>query len=283
MKAILPILSILFLTTFLLFGEKAPLNIITYNIRNDNAGDKGPRDWPERKDTLAAYLLGHQASIIGLQEVKHNQLLDMIKALPNYSHVGVGRDDGKTAGEYSPVFYNRKIWKLDPEEHGTFWLSDTPDVVASRSWGNSHNRICTWARLIKTSSPGIGNAIYVYNTHWDHRSQPARVKSGELILKKIKARSHQGDPYILMGDLNATTENPAVTQLLGAGLLIDHAKKTMKSSSHWKAELVPGLRIDHVFTSPSIKLASLQVDSNGNPEGHAASDHHPVRLSVPSG
>jgi hypothetical protein len=94
----------------------------------------------------------------------------MIKALPGYAHVGVGRDDGKTAGEYSPIFYNRKTWKLDPKEHGTYWFSDTPGVVASRSWGNSHNRICTWARLIRTAAPGKGTAIYVYNTHWDPRS-----------------------------------------------------------------------------------------------------------------
>ncbi len=86
------ILAILFLTISVLSGAEAPLNVITYNIRNDTAGDKGPRDWQGRKDKVAAYLLSHQTDIIGLQEVKHNQLLDMIKALPGYAHVGVGRD-----------------------------------------------------------------------------------------------------------------------------------------------------------------------------------------------
>lgn len=275
------ILAIFLLMLSCLWAGEAPLNVITYNIRNDNAGDKGPRNWPERKGEVAAYLLGHKASIIGLQEVKHRQLLDMDKALPDHSYVGVGRDDGKTAGEYSPIFYDRRVWKVDPKEHGTYWLSDTPEVVATRTWGNGHNRICTWARLIGIKGPEKGTAIYVYNTHWDHRSQPSRVKSGALMLKRIKTRSHQDDPYILMGDLNATTENPAVTQLLESGLLIDHGKTQMKSSSHWKAELVPGLRIDHVFTSPSIKQATLEVESNGDAEHHAGSDHHPVRLSVP--
>ncbi len=265
-----------------LWAADAPLNIITYNIRNDNAGDKGPRNWPERKDKVAAYLLAHKASIIGLQEVKHNQLLDMDKALPEHSHVGAGRDDGKTAGEYSPIFFNRTIWKLDPEENGTFWLSDTPDDVATRTWGNSHNRICSWARLIGIKGPGKGIAIYIYNTHWDHRSQPSRVKSGELMLKRIKARMHQDEPFILMGDLNATTDNPAVKHLLNSGILVDHGKKQMRSSSHWKAELVPGLRIDHIFTSPSIKQATLEVESNGGDTNHAGSDHHPVRLSIPN-
>lgn len=278
------LLAFIFLATSSVFAEKEkpPLTVISYNIRNDNQGDKGPRNWDERKATLSSYLLDHKASIIGLQEVKHNQLQDMIEALPNHAHVGVGRDDGKTAGEFSPLFYDRRVWKLDPKEHGTFWLSDTPEVVASRTWGHYHNRICTWARLTKISPPNEGSALYVYNTHWDHRSQPARLNSGELMLKKVKTRVHQNDPYIVMGDFNATIENPAIIQFLKSSLLLDHAKKKMKTSSQWKADLVPGLRIDHIFTSPSIKEATVHVDSNGDKEGNAASDHHPVRLQIPT-
>jgi endonuclease/exonuclease/phosphatase family metal-dependent hydrolase len=83
-----------------------------------------------------------------------------------------------------------------------------------------------------------------------------------------------------MGDLNATTENPAVKALLASGLLIDHCKNRVRSSSHWKAPLVPGLRIDHIFTSPSIKKAVVQVESNGNSAHQSASDHHPLRLRI---
>ena len=256
------------------------LQIISYNIRNDNAGDRGHKNWTDRKDTLAAYLLKHKASIIGLQEVKNNQLQDLDKALPKHAFTGVGRDDGKTAGEYSPIFFDRRIWRIDPEAHGTYWLSDTPDVVASRTWGNSHNRICSWARLIRIAGPDKGQALYVYNTHWDHRSQPSRLASGKLMLERIKTRKHQDEPVILMGDLNATTDNPAVKQLLDSGLLVDHSTKQMRTSSQWKAALTPGLRIDHIFTSPSIKPATVVVDSNGDADGHAASDHHPVRLDL---
>lgn len=273
-------LAVLLLTCACLFGEEAPLTIITYNIRQDTASDKGPQDWQQRKAMVSAYLLDKKASIIGLQEVRHNQLLDLDLTLPDHTSTGVGREDGKTRGEYSPIFFNRKLWKLDPREHGTFWLSDTPDIANSRSWGNGYTRICTWARLIGIKGPDKGNALYVYNTHWDHRSQPSRVKSGEFILKTIKARTHQEDPFIFMGDLNATTENPAVKALLASGLLIDHCKNRVRSSSHWKAPLVPGLRIDHIFTSPSIKKAVVQVESNGNSAHQSASDHHPLRLRI---
>ena len=270
------VFAILLLTCTGLLAEAAPLNVITYNIRYDAGGDKGPRDWQQRKDQVTGYLLKNKASIIGLQEVLHRQLLDIDKALPNHAYVGVGRDDGKTRGEYSPIFYDQKVWKLDPDEHGTFWLSDTPKAVNSRTWGNGISRICTWARLIGEN----GKALYVYNTHWDHRSQPSRIKAGALILKTLKARTHQNEPFILMGDFNATTENLAVKQLLESGMLTDPCKKQCVTFCGWKAGLAPGLRIDHIFTSVSIKKANAEVQSNDDGKGHSASDHHPVLLTM---
>jgi endonuclease/exonuclease/phosphatase family metal-dependent hydrolase len=275
-------LALLFLTCTSLLAGIAPLNIISYNIRQDTKGDTGARDWLQRKDKLTDYLRNNKASIIGMQEVRHKQLIDITKALPDHSHVGVGRDDGKKGGEYSPILYDRKIWKLDPKEHGTFWLSDTPDVPNSRTWGNNYTRICSWARLTKLTGPKKGDSIYIYNTHWDHRNQPSRVKSGELILKTIKARSHQQDPFILMGDFNAHTDNPSVQQLLTSGMLIDHGKQQALTSSGWKPVLLPGSRIDHIFTSTSIKKAQFKIDINLGVQGHSASDHHPVLLSLPA-
>ena len=102
------------------------------------------------------------------------------------------------------------------------------------------------------------------------------------MLKTIRERTHQQDPFILMGDLNSTTENPEVTQLLAAGMLTDHGIQKVRSSSQWKPALVPGLRIDHIFTSTSIKDALFKVETNPGVKGHSASDHHPVRLSVPA-
>ena len=257
-----------------------PVTLISYNVRQDTEGDEGPKDWGQRKGMVSGYLLRKNASVIGLQEVRHNQLLDLDKALPQHGYLGVGREDGKTRGEYSPIFYDRRVWKLDPEQNGTFWLSETPGIANSRSWGNHHTRICTWARLIAADDPENKRAIYIYNTHWDHQSQLARFNSALLMLKKIKERTHKEDPYILMGDLNATVKNPAVKSLLGQGLLRDHGKNQYRSSSKWKAGLVPGLRIDHIFTSPSIGEGNLQVESNGNAEGWSGSDHHPVVLRI---
>ncbi len=256
-------------------AEPVKVTAITYNIRNDNKNDKGVRNWDDRKSKVTDYLLKRNASIIGMQEVFLNQLQDVDKALPDHSHIGVGRDDGKTRGEYSPIFYNSKIWKPDPAEQGTFWLSDTPEKIGSRTWGNYHNRICTWARLTHIQK---GHSIYVYNTHWDHKSQNAREKSAELILKKIRNRSQKNEPVLLMGDFNATTENKAIKTLLTSGIVTDPGKKQFSTGSKWQAPLRPGLRIDHIFVSKEWKNATVTVESNGDPEGNAASDHHPVVL-----
>lgn len=251
---------------------------VSYNIRQDTASDTEARDWQSRKGTLTRYLLDGKFSIIGLQEVRHKQLLDVDRALPEHKFTGVGRDDGKTRGEYSPIYFHANSWKLDPEQHGTFWLSDTPDVIRSRTWGNRYPRICTWARLIGLNGPFKGEAIYVFNTHWDHQSQPSRLKSAQLILKTIASRTYKNEPVLLMGDFNATTDNPAIKRLLSSSLVIDHGKKQLSTGSKWKPELVSGLRIDHIFTSPQFAEATLKVELNPGVKGLSASDHHPVVL-----
>ncbi|HCI90980.1 MAG TPA: hypothetical protein DHV60_00300 [Verrucomicrobiales bacterium] len=255
-------------------ADSISITAVTYNIRNDNKNDKGALNWDDRKNKITDYLLKKNASIIGLQEVKHNQLEDVVKLLPDHRYVGVGRDDGKTRGEYSPIFYNVKIWKPDPDGQGTFWLSNTPEIVASRTWGNWHNRICSWVRLIHINS---GKAVYVYNTHWDHKSQNAREKSAELILNKIRSSKHKNEPFLLMGDFNATTSNKAIKTLLASPTLNDPGVKQFSTYSRWQASLVSGLRIDHLFISNHWNNSSVIVESNGDP---AASDHHPVILKA---
>lgn len=252
-----------------------PQKMISYNIRQDTSGDKGVRDWQKRKLNVIKFLKEQKASVVGMQEVRGNQLKDMLEALPDYANVGVGREDGKTRGEYSPIFYDKVVWKMDEKESGTFWLSNTPDEPNSITWGANHTRICTWLRLVDKA--GSGKAIYVYNTHWDHVSQSSREKYAVLILEMIKQRKNKMEPYIVMGDFNATTENAAVKTLLDDGFLIDPARQELKTFNYWKAALIKGLRIDHIFISPELKKAEVNVVATGDPP---ASDHHPVVMTI---
>jgi endonuclease/exonuclease/phosphatase family metal-dependent hydrolase len=128
-----------------------------------------------------------------------------------YGVIGVGRDDGRTKGEYAAILYRRERFHV--AESGTFWFSDTPEVVASRSWGNTITRICTWARLIDRG----GQAFWIYNVHLDHQSQPSRERSTRLLAERIAARAARGEPVVVTGDFNVGEDNPALTSLLSAG------------------------------------------------------------------
>ncbi len=265
-------LKVFLFLSVLLSATAGEIKVTSYNIRQDTGGDRGVRDWSQRMPGVVKFLKDGEFSIIGLQEAKHNQLEDVQKGLPSFKRVGVGRADGKKGGEYSPLFYDPAVWTADEKEQGTFWLSDTPEVPGSMTWGNRVTRICSWVRLTGKN----GKSIYVYNTHWDHQSQPSREKAAVLILDKIKKRTHGNDPVILMGDFNATTENLAIKTLLNSALLVDHGGEPQQGTFNaWKAELKVGLRIDHIFTSPCFKNGRLEVRLDGTPVN---SDHHPLLL-----
>ncbi len=270
MKRLLLLSLLLWLPSF------GKVKLVTYNIRQDTRSDRGVRDWSSRAPGLLDYLKTGGFSIIGLQEAHHHQVEFIEKGLAGFGRIGVGRSDGKTRGEYSPILFDSRKWRADPEDQGTFWLSPTPEVPGSTGWGNKVTRICTWVRLLD----GEGQGIYVFNTHWDHESQPSREKAAVLILKRIRERKQSDDPVVLMGDFNATTENPAIKALLEPGLVLHPEARPQKVTyNFWKQELKDGLAIDHHFITPTLrKGARLEVQQDGDPVN---SDHHPVVLILP--
>ncbi len=124
--------------------EKITVNWATFNIRYDNPADS-LNNWKYRKDTVAAFIKANQLDIVGMQEVLHNQLEDLKQRLPEYAEVGVGREDGKTQGEYAPLFYRKD--RFEALDSNTFWLSQYPDSVGFIGWDGACTRIATWAKL----------------------------------------------------------------------------------------------------------------------------------------
>ncbi|HDR51337.1 MAG TPA: endonuclease/exonuclease/phosphatase family protein [Mariniphaga anaerophila] len=203
MKKIVCIL--LFLIPATLFSQQ--MNIISYNIRLNTASD-GENAWPNRIEMVNSLLRFHEADIFGLQEALYDQIQDIEKGLPEYEWFGVGRDDGEKAGEFSPIFYNKSKFIL--YDHGTFWLSETPDVP-SKGWDAALNRIVTWGRF---QSKVTGKQFLVFNTHFDHRGTEARKNAALLIEKKIREMIRNKDlPVILTGDLNLTPDSEPVVLL----------------------------------------------------------------------
>ena len=96
-----------FLIPLLFFLGVNELKVISYNIRYNNPND-GINVWENRKSTIVNSLIDESPDFIGLQEVKHSQLSFLLGSMIDYDFIGAGRDDGKTKGEYSPIFYNKK-------------------------------------------------------------------------------------------------------------------------------------------------------------------------------
>lgn len=255
------------------------LNVMTWNIRYNNAGD-GVNAWPKRKDWVGEIIIKSKADIAGFQEVLVGQLEDLKVRLPEMDVYGVGRDDGKKAGEFSPIFYRKDRFEL--VEKSTFWLSPTPDKIASKGWDAALPRIASWVKL-KDRQAGI--IFYVMNTHFDHRGTQARAESATLLLKHMRDQ-FADHPVILTGDLNTTPNSPPYNTLIGKGTqdqwvyldAYEHsAQKPEGPNSTWNGfqAIVPNQRIDFVFITKSVKVVRLQILEDQR-EGRFPSDHLPV-------
>lgn len=273
------------------------VKVMSFNIRYGTAND-GENRWPNRRQMIFDVIRDYKSDVIGLQEALKFQIDEILEALPELGMIGVGRDDGKTKGEYSAIVYDRDRFKVD--ESGTFWLSDTPDVPGSITWGNDCTRICTWARLIEKTS---GRAFYAFNVHLDHVSQPSRERAAVLLAQRIRGREHL-DPFVVTGDFNVGESNSVITYLTGASRLggggkWEHANPVpmvdtfrvkhpdmgnVGTFNGFKGRRT-GEKIDYVFAPAEVKVFEAQILYD-NVDGRYPSDHFPVmarlRLSLSS-
>ena len=259
---------------------------VTFNIRYGKAND-GEHSWPYRKDTVLNLIDTCGADFIGLQEsLAMQSKLVKERVGDRYGMIIRTREKRDGEGEATPLLYRLDRWTLDPKEHGTFWLSETPDVPASRSWDTSLPRIATWGRFIDKKTSHV---VWVYNTHFDHRSAAARLGAAKLIAQRISTDVPAGVPVIVMGDLNATPESPPLKALLtGQGSsprpLEDawHTKnptETNECTFNGWAEGLKGRRIDYVLVSTGAKVTRSTI-MRTRVEGRPVSDHWPVEAKI---
>ncbi|HET7560158.1 MAG TPA: endonuclease/exonuclease/phosphatase family protein, partial [Limnochordia bacterium] len=181
------------------------MRVLSFNLRNANAKD-GPNAWDERTEAVADVWRAIDADLAGIQEGYLRQVRFLEERFPGYLRLGVGRDGGEN-GEHSAIFVRRDRFRV--LAHGDFWLSDTPEVPASKHWGNNCVRMATWAHLRDHEG---GELLYL-NTHLDHEAPQARVKGAELICSFLAERS--GDrPVVVTGDFNERPEGETVRTFL---------------------------------------------------------------------
>ncbi|UKY47743.1 endonuclease/exonuclease/phosphatase family protein [Streptomyces inhibens] len=254
------------------------LRVMTFNLRY--ASDTRPNSWAERRPVMRALLRREAPQLLGTQEGLYGQVRDIAEDLgPHYDWVGTGRGGG-SKDEFATVFYD--VRRLAPVEYDHFWLSDTPYLIGSTTWGNTVIRMVTWARFRDVRT---GGEFYALNTHLDHANQYSRERSAALITERLRGLDPVL-PRIVTGDFNvAAHKNPVYEAMLDGGSLVDSwdtadERSAQYATFHGYRPLVPdGDRIDWILTSPGVRTRRATINTY-SAHGQFPSDHLPVQALV---
>ncbi|MEH6936004.1 endonuclease/exonuclease/phosphatase family protein [Bacillus sp. JJ783] len=254
---------------------------MTFNLRYKNNNDPSPHTWDERVPTIKRLIDMENPDIIGTQEVLYTQLQDLENTLPKYNWIGLGREGGNR-GEYSAIFYKEKDYTVLEYDH--FWLSDTPEVNGSKTWGNNIPRMVTWAKFLDKKS---NQQFYFVNTHFDYQSANAREKSAELILEVTKEFDPEL-PVILTGDFNAGLDS-LPHQILTSDGAFDDLWETAETRINEELGTFNGFvdptgkgpdnRIDWILGKGNLITNEIEI-VNYQKNGQFPSDHFPVIADI---
>lgn len=274
------------MTTRAQVSPRRTLRVGTFNVRNSAAVD-GEWAWSNRRATLIDLVRANAPDLIGFQEVLPDQQQHLAEDLAEYDSVATHRDDGVGYGEAASVFFKRD--RFDKLDAGTFWLSPDSDRPGPAAWDAACPRICTWAVLHDKSA---GRNVAVFNTHFDHEGDLARLESAALVVRHLAALE---ETAILMGDFNATEDSPVYVAVFDAARaagrpLTDahravHPMRTANEASFhgFTAERLDapqsataGLRIDWILHDDGLRAIDSRIGPATDAAGRFASDHAPV-------
>lgn len=261
---------------------------MSYNVRYDNPAESAD-PWRRRRDAVASVVRFHGPDLVGLQEALHDQVEDLEERLPDYEWLFAGRADPESAGEYAAVGYLRERFNLEAD--GTVWLSETPDEAGSCGWDARLPRLVRWARLREEETDV---ELYLFNTHFDHAGETARLESAKLLRDTVDELA-RNEPVVITGDLNCRAGSPPYEHLTGrdkssAGRSLQDTHRTARHDHHGPTttmtdfrNLVPEKKIDYVLVTSDVETAVHGVCSDTYDDGRYPSDHLPVivRLSLP--
>lgn len=270
---ILSILLCLFIFHSGMFAQE--IEVMTYNIKYANEND-GENSWSKRQDWITNQIQFYEPDVLGVQEAVKSQLDHFTDNIKSYEVLGVGRE-GEDKGEFSAILYKQE--KFEVLETDTFWLSETPGEI-SKGWDAAFNRICTYALFKEKTS---GKKFWIFNTHFDHVGEKARLESSQLIVQKIKAMNQEDLPVFLMGDFNLEPETE------GIGIILDHLvdSKNEAEFDFGPAGTFNGYnfsepvtrRIDYIFINEKVEVEKYAVISDSKDLKYP-SDHLPVLIKA---
>eukprot|EP00835_Amoeboradix_gromovi_P001205 NODE_50_length_27150_cov_0.307308.p10 type:complete len:255 gc:universal NODE_50_length_27150_cov_0.307308:24414-25178(+) len=247
--------------------------LVTFNLRFGSAND-GPNSWEFRRSVFYNNIKALEPDVMGTQEGLEWQLNEILFGIgPRYSYVGQGRDGGNT-GEYCAIFYNNL--KYEELQHGSFWLSDTPNIP-SRSWDSNLNRICTWVelRIMNTN-----DSFFIYNTHLDWESSISRDLSIPVILEHIGQKKLEEDKVIVMGDFNSNSDSKPCQILRKHGFTDSFESETKVNTFHCFNGKGNGGKIDFIWIKKrDFSVHRANIDQY-NENGRYPSDHYAITTTL---
>jgi endonuclease/exonuclease/phosphatase family metal-dependent hydrolase len=254
------------------------LCVMTYNLRfaNNNPGEV----WSMRRPIMVELIKKISPDVFGTQEGLFIQIKNLATDLSDYEWIGLGREGG-SKGEFMAIFYRKS--RLEPLAYDHFWLSDTPEVMGSTTWGNKNRRMVTW---IKFKDLASGQEFYFWNTHFDHEVQPAREKSATLVRQRIEELKTPL-PVIFVGDFNAFAERNKAYDILTADNFLTDLWKTspqrvgegFNTFNGFKELQKQGKRIDWILARGPVSPESIEINTFTK-DGHFPSDHCPVVAKI---
>lgn len=269
------------------------IRVITKNIRYATESPfKGEERWPIRCPLLCSELIFNSVestTFVCLQEVLFSQLGDILDALNesasiggDWAYIGVGRDDGKRAGEYSPTFYRPSVWIL--ESYRTIWLSETPRVP-SRGWDATSTRIATIGYF---SHAQTAEKVMITSTHFDDSGKISRKMSAQMLPEILNFNSTMwyARACILVGDFNSPPDDEAYQIITGPeSNMVDVRDLISPTKRYGENNTFTGFndeetaaRIDFIFCKKpdigiTVNCESYAVLPNKFDDGVFSSDH----------
>ena len=294
-------LAVLLITVSSLFADE-PIRVLSINVRCSTAND-GVNSWLNRRDFMTDLILEGDYDFIGTQETvmnlipELNQVKFIASKLPRYGYFGRSREVLPNVGEAMVIFYKKNRWKIDPREHKTFWLSATPNIAGSKTdpmAGCPRSVTVALFHELKNKRP-TGRKIYIYNTHFDHRSEEAQQRAAKQLMEHIAKRKNRDIPVLVMGDMNCGEQSPAIRLMKGDTVVLDN--------NEWRSSyrLVDTFRvvhpnatdvgtfngfkasneskIDYIFISRGLKTISAEIIRTQR-EGRYPTDHFPINAVI---
>jgi endonuclease/exonuclease/phosphatase family metal-dependent hydrolase len=276
-KCLLIIIYLCFYLSSCTHESMDDLSVMTYNIRYASFNED-QENWNNRKEGVVNLL--HQHDFVGLQEATPVQINDIMEAVgEEYGLISRTREKDPTQGEASPLLFKKDKWQII--DSGTFWLSSTPDIPGSNTWGAAYNRVVSYGIFKSRDSK---DSIMVVNTHYDHVSQEARIKSTILIKNRLGNYINKL-PFVFMGDLNVEDNNDVYAYINAEMKLKDSYREIQPEFSFqdntfhgWISDTAIS-RIDYIFINNLISVRTAKVNMSKSKNMYP-SDHLPLEAVI---